>query len=166
MVTKDPQKNLEYVKKSQARKKEALGLTEYNKINADTEQKHRDKLKATMGVDEYKKQQAEYMKKYRAKKSELKRDIQAKQKSASLMPREALNTLTDAIRARKARAEMNKLRDEKKVKNDVSSILNSIIDAVPVVSKNKKNREAVARHKELKALGEARIYNTKRNGRK
>ena len=81
MPTKDPQKNLEYVKKSQARKKEALGLTEYNKINADTEQKHRDKLKATMGVDEYKKQQAEYMKKYRAKKSELKRDILGKQKS-------------------------------------------------------------------------------------
>ena len=85
-------------------------------------------------------------------------EIIAKQKS--------INTLTDAIRARKARMEINKLRDEKKVKNDVSSILNSIIDAVPVVSKNKKNREAVARHKELKALGEAKIYNTKRNGRK
>ena len=153
MVTKDPQKNLEYVKKSQARKKDVLGLTEYNKINADTEQKHRDKLKATMGVDEYKKQQAEYMKKYRAKKSELKKDIQGKQKS--------LNTLTDAIRARKARAEMNKLRDEKNVKNDVSSILNSIIDAVPVKSKNKKNREAVARHKERKALGETMTYNTR-----
>ena len=82
------------------------------------------------------------------------------------MPREALNTLTDAIRARKARTEMNKLRDEKKVKNDVSSILNSIIDAVPIESKNKKNRESVKRHKELKTLGEARIYNIKRNGRK
>jgi len=158
MPTKDPQKNLEYVKKSQARKKEALGLTEYNRITAETEQKHRDKVKATMGIDEYKKQQAEYMKEYRAKQRELKRGIDKKQKAS--------NTLTDAIRARKARAEMNKLRDEKKVKNDVSSILNSIIDAVPVVSKNKKNREAVARHKELKALGEARIYNTKRNGRK
>ena len=63
MPTKDPQKNLEYVKKSQARKKEALGLTEYNRITADTEQKHRDKLKATMGIDEYRKEQAEYMKK-------------------------------------------------------------------------------------------------------
>ena len=157
MVTKDPQKNLEYVKKSQARKKDVLGLTEYNKINADTEQKHRGKLKATMGVDEYKKQQAEYMKKYRAKKSELKKDIHGKQKS--------LNTLTDAIRARKARAEMNKLRDEKKVKNDVSSILNSIIDAVPVVSKNKKNREAVARHKAKKAQGETITYNTRSKGR-
>jgi len=157
MVTKDPQKNLEYVKKSQARKKNVVGLTEYNSINADTEQKHRDKLKATMGVDEYKKQQAEYMKKYRAKKNELKRDIQGKQKS--------LNTLTDAIRARKARAEMNKLQDEKKVKNDVSSILNSIIDAVPVVSKNKKNREAVARHKAKKAQGETITYNTRSKGR-
>ena len=157
MVTKDPKKNLEYVKKSQARKKDVLGLTEYNKINADTEQKHRDKLKATMGIDEYKRQQAEYMKVYRAKQRELKRGIERKQKS--------LNILTDAIRARKARAEANKLRDEKNVKNDVSSILNSIIDAVPIKSKNKKNSEAVKRHKELKSLGEARIYNTKRNGR-
>ena len=158
MPTKDPVKNVEYVKKSQAKKKEALGLTEYNKINANTEQKHRNKLKTTMGIDEYKKQQAEYMKEYRAKQRALKTEIEKKQKSS--------NTLTDAIRARKARMEINKLRDEKKVKNDVSSILNSIIDAVPVVSKNKKNREAVARHKELKALGEAKIYNTKRNGRK
>ncbi len=110
MPTKDPQKNLEYVKKSQARKKDVLGLTEYNKLNADTEQNHRDKLKSSMGIDEYKKQQAEYMKKYRAKKSKLKKDIQEKQKSS--------NTLTDAIRARKARAEMNKLRDEKKIKNE------------------------------------------------
>ena len=150
MPTRDPEKNLEYVKKSQARKKNVLGLTEYNKINADTEQKHRDKLKATMGIDEYKRQQAEYMKVYRAKQRELKKNIEEKQKS--------LNTLTDAIRARKARAEANKLRDEKNVKNDVSSILNTIIDAVPIKSKNKKNKEAVARHKERKELGEARTY--------
>jgi len=129
MPTKDPVKNVEYVKKSQAKKKEALGLTEYNKINANTEQKHRNKLKTTMGIDEYKKQQAEYMKEYRAKQRALKKEIEKKEKSS--------NTLTDAIRARKARMEMNKLRDEKKVKNDVSSILNGIIDAVPVVSKNK-----------------------------
>ena len=158
MPTTDRQKNLEYVKKSQAKKKEALGLIEYNRINAETEKKYRDKEKATKGEAEYKKKQAEYMKEYRAKQRALKKEIEKKEKSS--------NTLTDAIRARKARMEMNKLRDEKKVKNDVLSILNSIIDAVPVVSKNKKNREAVARHKELKALGEAKIYNTKRNGRK
>ena len=156
MPTRDPQKNLEYVKKSQARKKDVLGLTEYNKINADTEQKHRDKLKATMGIDEYKRQQAEYMKEYRAKQRELRRGIDNKQKS--------LNTLTDAIRARKARAEANKLRGEK-AKNDVSSILNSSIDAVPVVIKSKRNREAVARHKERKALGQTTTYNTRSKGR-
>jgi hypothetical protein len=64
------------------------------------------------------------------------------------------------MRAKKALIQVNKLRDEKerqeKVKNNVSSILNSIIAAVPVKSKNKKNREAVARHKEQKELGEAR----------
>ena len=161
MPTKDPQKNLEYVKKSQARKKEVLGLTEYNRITADTEQKHRDKLKATMGIDEYRKEQAEYIKKYRAKQRALKIKIEKKQK--------AYTTLTDAMRAKKARIQVNKLRDEKerqeKVKNDVSSILNSIIDAVPVKSKNKKNREAVARHKERKELGEAKTYNTRSKGR-
>jgi hypothetical protein len=40
-------------------------------------------------------------------------------------------------RAKKARIQVNKLRDEKKrqekVKKDVSRILNNIIDAVPVV---------------------------------
>ena len=54
MPTLDPVKNLEYVKKSQAKKKEELGAEAYNRINADVEQKHRNKLKATMGEAEYK----------------------------------------------------------------------------------------------------------------
>jgi hypothetical protein len=45
MPTKDQRKNVEYVKKSQAQKKEALGLIEYKRINANTEQKHRNILK-------------------------------------------------------------------------------------------------------------------------
>jgi hypothetical protein len=64
---------------------------------------------------------------------------------------------------------MNKLRDEKEqqeiVKNDVSSMLNSFIDAVPIKSKNKKNRKAVARHKERKELGDTRTYNTRSKGK-
>ena len=64
---------------------------------------------------------------------------------------------------------MNKLRNEKerqeKVKNDVSSILNSIIDAVPVVVKSKRTIEEVSRHEERKELGEARTYNTRSKGR-
>ena len=97
------------------------------------------------------------MEKYRAKQRALKIEIEKKQK--------AYTTLTDAMRAKKARPEMNKLWDEKKVKNDVSSILNSTIDAVPIVSKNKKNREAVARHKAKKAQGETITYNTRSKGR-
>ena len=54
-----------------------------------------------------------------------------------LANQKAAQTLTDAIRARKAMTEANNLRDEKKFKNDVKSILNSIIDSVPVVSKIK-----------------------------
>ncbi len=82
MPTKDPQKNLEYqyVKKSQASKKDVLELTEYNKINADTEQKHRDTLKVTMGIDEYKRQQADYMKEYRTKQRESK-EVQIKNRN-------------------------------------------------------------------------------------
>ena len=71
-----------------------------------------------MGIDEYRKEQAEYMKKYRAKQRALKIEIEKKQK--------AYTTLTDAMRAKKARIQVNKLRNEKerqeKVKNDVSSI--------------------------------------------
>ena len=105
MPTTDPAKNLEYVKKSQEKKKEALGAVEYNKINAEAEQRHRNKLKSKIGEEEYKKQQAEYMKAYRAKQRQLKKEVETKQKS--------INTLTDAIRARKARKELSSLAIEK-----------------------------------------------------
>ena len=51
MPTTDAIKNLKYVKRSQAKKKDALGVKEYNKNIA---QKHRDKLKAKIGTEEYK----------------------------------------------------------------------------------------------------------------
>ncbi len=34
MPTIDPSRNVEYVKRSQAKKKETIGAVEYNKINA------------------------------------------------------------------------------------------------------------------------------------
>ena len=105
MPTRDKEKNLEYVKKSLAKKKIALGVEKYNKINADTEQKHRDKLKTKIGETEYKKKQAEYMKEYRAKQKRLKEDIQKKQKSSDL--------ITNAIKARNARKELQRLAIEK-----------------------------------------------------
>ena len=98
MPTTDPAKNLEYVKKSQAKKKETLGIKEYYRINADVEQKHRDKSKAKIGEDEYKRQQADYMKAYRAKQRQLKKDVGKNQT--------AINTLTNALKAKKARQEL------------------------------------------------------------
>ena len=106
MPTRDPSKNVEYVKKSQLKKKEVLGVKEYNKINADTEQRHRDKLKTSLGVEEYKKQQAEYMKEYRAKKKVLKKDVEKK----------AINTIADAVKARIARRQMEAAAIEKATK--------------------------------------------------
>jgi hypothetical protein len=105
MPTTDKDKNLEYVKKSQAKKKEALGVKEYNKINADAEQRHRDKLKVKLGQEEYKRQQAEYMKEYRRKQSQLKKEVEKKKKST--------NILSDAIKARKARKELQTAAIEK-----------------------------------------------------
>ena len=133
MPTIDPVKNLEYVKKSQARKKETLGAEAYNKIMADVEQKHRDKLKAKIGQDEYKRQQAEYMKAYRAKQRELKKNT-----GKSHNPK-AVNTLTDAIRARKARKELLSLAIESanKTANKLSEIdKNSLYSQMATVGSN------------------------------
>ena len=102
MPTIDPAKNVEYVMKSQAKRKEKMGVKEYNEINANTEQRHRNKVKTKIGEDEYKRQQAEYMKVYRAKPRQLKKEVAKK----------SMNTLTDAIRARKARKELLSLAIE------------------------------------------------------
>ncbi len=65
--------------------------------------------------------------------------LREKAKATELSTKQnATQTLTDAIRARRARAELKKLKDQKDAKNAVSSILNSIINAVPVESKKKK----------------------------
>ncbi len=94
MPTTDPIQNLEYVKKSQMKKKETLGADAQNKINAAIEQKHRDRLKAT----------AEYTRQYRATKKTLKLHVKKKQN--------AVNTLTDAMKARRARKELQTLAIE------------------------------------------------------
>ena len=137
MPTTDPIKNLEYVKKSQMKKKETLGADAYNKINADVEQKHRDKLKATIGIDEYKKQQAEYMKKYRATKKSLKLDVEKKQN--------ATNTIADAIKARRARKELQTLAIEQANKTadklgEIGNTAKELINAGKNIKKSHKKK--------------------------
>jgi hypothetical protein len=137
MPTTDPAKNVEYVKRAQAKKKEVLGAKEYNKINADAEQRHRDKLKTTLGAEEYKRQQAEYMKEYRKKQAEQKK----REKS--------IITLSDAIRARRARQELQKLeKDKQEVKTinkmfanlygnrNVDNLISSYLELLPNEDKN------------------------------
>ena len=133
MPTIDPIKNLEYVKKSQAKKREVLGADEYNKINAEAEQKHRDKLKATIGVDEYKKQQAEYMKQYRASKKTLKKDIETKNK--------AINAISDAIKAKRARKELQTLAIEQanKTADKLAEIGNTAKELIKAGKNNNKS---------------------------
>ena len=97
MPVNNKEKNREYVAKHRA-KKQASDKEAYNKVNAGYIESHRKVLKEKIGEDAYKKQQAEYMKQYRASKKQIKTQIEQKQKS--------INTLTDAIKAKKARQEL------------------------------------------------------------
>jgi len=75
MPTTNPEKNREYVKASNMKKKEQIGEEEYNKYFANNQQKYRDNKKSTEEKAElYKKQQAEYMKQYRAKQKQEKQE--------------------------------------------------------------------------------------------
>jgi hypothetical protein len=73
MPTKDPEKNREYVKKSQERRKASVGIEQYNKEHTASQTKYREKVKS-QDIDKYHKEQAEYMKEYRKKQKELKQN--------------------------------------------------------------------------------------------
>ena len=105
MPTTDPVKNLQYVRKSQQKKKAEIGVEAFNTIHSNAQSKYRDNLKQAAGLDEYKKQQAEYMKQYRAKQRQIQQEAIKKEK--------AIMTLTDAIRFRKAKQEMAMLKEKK-----------------------------------------------------
>ena len=113
MPTTNPEKNREYVKASNMKKKEQLlrtkgqeeGLKEYNGYFAENQQKYRDNKKDTEDKAAlYKKQQAEYMKQYRAKKK------QEKQETG------AVNTLLGAWKAHQARKAVREARSEQEAK--------------------------------------------------
>jgi len=105
MPTTDPVKNLQYVRKSQQKKKAEIGVEAFNTIHSNAQSKYRDNLKQAAGLDEYKKQQAEYMKQYRAKQRQIQQEAIKKEK--------AIMTLSDAIRFRKAKQEMAMLKEKK-----------------------------------------------------
>lgn len=109
MPTTDPIKNLQYVKKSQALKKERIGIDAFKEIHASEQQKHRDNLRKKQGEEAYKKQQAEYMKAYRQAK---KAQQQPKMQQLDIKT-PAANILQNALKNKLARNEMLKLRQDK-----------------------------------------------------
>ena len=76
MVTTDPSKNRQYVKKSKDLKKQEIGIKAFKDIHNEEQSKHRNKLKQELGEEEYKRKQAEYMRLYRQSKKQSKTDPQ------------------------------------------------------------------------------------------
>ena len=107
MPTTDPVKNLMFVKASQARKKENIGIEEFNKIHSKEQSKYRDNLRQKQGEEEYKKKNADYMKAYRLAKKALKQQQQPDIKTP------AANILQNAFRNRLARKAINKAKQDK-----------------------------------------------------
>ena len=97
MPTKDPVKNRQYVKKSQEKRKASVGVEKFNKDHTAAQMKHKEKVKS-QDIEKFRKEQADYMRDYM--KQRRLREKQEKKKGT------AMTTLADAIRARKARKEL------------------------------------------------------------
>jgi hypothetical protein len=109
MPTTDPIKNLLYVKKSQALKKEMIGIDAFKEIHAGEQQKYRDNLRKEKGEEAYKKQQAEYMKAYR----QAKKAAKAQQPQQLDIKTPAANILQNAFRNKISRNAVLKQKQEK-----------------------------------------------------
>ena len=138
--------------------------------------------------DKYNAIRNEYITKLRAAKPEemreqnridnknyrLRNKIREEEIRQKLRELEGKATITDAIRARKARAQLKELKElkqekERKVENKsiVSDILNDIIDTIPKKAQLKRNKEAVERHKAKKETGQpTKTYNTRSRAKK
>lgn len=116
MPTLDKVKNLMFVKQSQAKKKEEIGVQEFNRIHSQEQSKYRDNLRQKQGEEEYKKKNAEYMKKYRLAKKALKQKQQPDIRTPSA------NVLQNAFRNKMARNAMLKAKQDKA--NEVISQIN------------------------------------------
>ncbi len=105
-----------FVKASQAKKKEEIGIEAFNKIHSQEQSKYRTNLRQKQGEEEYKKKNAEYMKTYRLAKKALKQTQQPDIKTP------AANILQNAFRNKLARNAMLKAKQNKA--NEVISQIN------------------------------------------
>jgi hypothetical protein len=115
-------------------------VEKYNEIRKEHIKKIRtnDKTK-----DFYKEKNKRDVKNFRIREKEQKAIIDAKLNLG--------NKLTDAIKAKKARQELIKLKNEKTNNNVVKSILNDVIDTIPKQADLKKKREYMRNYRAKKA---------------
>ena len=130
MPTTNAEKNREYVKKSQEKRKASVGVEQFNKDHTASQMKYKEKVKS-QDIEKFKKEQAEYMKKYMKE-----RRLKAKQEKNKT---NAINTITDAIRARKARKEMLNLSIERANKQ--------VIEIAKEPAKRRRGRPAGSKNK-------------------
>ena len=107
MPTADPVKNRMFVKQSQAKKKEEIGVQEFNRIHSQEQSKYRDNLRQKQGEEAYKKKNADYMKAYRLAKKALKQTQQPDIRTPSA------NVLQNAFRNKIARNTILKAKQDK-----------------------------------------------------
>ena len=112
MPTIDPIKNLIFVKESQARRKDKIGVEEFNRIHSNDQSNYRDNQRQKKGEEEYKKKNADYMKAYRLAKKPQQQDIKTP----------AANILQNAFRNKLARKTIIKVKQDKA--NELISQLN------------------------------------------
>ena len=141
MPTTNPEKNREYVKKSQARRKAEVGVAQFNKEHTAAQMKHKEKVKS-QDIEKFRKEQAnymkEYMKQYRAKKKASNSANVSTDAKANL-----IRALTAGIRMREAREE---LRDRAiRRANETADNLNKVYkEVMPKVRANKKKLYKIA----------------------
>ena len=144
MPTTDPIKNLMYVKKSQALKKEIIGIDAFKEIHAGEQQKYRDNLRKEKGEEAYKRQQAEYMKAYRqAKKAQQPQQLDIKTPAANILQnafrnkisrnavlkqkQDKANNLITQINQQKTTRDFNELKTKLNASVIVNYMLNQLI---------------------------------------
>ena len=111
MPTTDKVKNLMFVKASQAKQKEEIGIEAFNKIHSQEQSKYRTNLRQKQGEEAYKKKNADYMKAYRLAKKALKQTQQPDIRTPSA------NVLQNAFRNKIARNTILKAKQERQLKD-------------------------------------------------
>ena len=81
MPTNDPIKNRELVKKSQQKKKEQIGIEEFNRIHNEKQTIYRQNLINQKGIEQVRREKAEYMRQYRLKQKQEKEKEKERNKS-------------------------------------------------------------------------------------